>query len=1006
MTLKKAVEEIENGPQTLDRDVEEFFRLFWGRNGLPIDKSFVDQMVEKGSSNIETKGYLRDHLLSSVRQGVEELVQFSYKQTLQKRRLGPLLKAMERRSRKTGYKLDEDYNRTYLLHHLNESLDHPPRLCTRDDDCQGVLHTLSNEYLQIGGLIAVAPIFRDIGTGLRKRGQDTKMLRRLPAQFARASLATSAYNRFTVVLADLAYNKKKALHRMLVLLPSLDDRRSMVDYQFIGLDSLFDDPDIERYLGGFPKEIARKAVQGISNWDSHLDRRILGPETRDFYVRLMKHRIYRWSGLMGYLETLVNECNDPHAWREEAAELIDAHVPKILGIMGLEKRLADVDPKYIRLRLMSERSAEYRDYLGTDPLDILVMPRMLKTYSRAAKHIAKHFPGASLPEFDDLVSSSSFTYDMQGFEWLLARFSKSNPMAYSDPTFKELVSKAGARVFIPHPGRIMPLENLLPAAKELNALKDKIDGSHFHGLIYLISGMHDEMPEFISRMIKLLSEEQAWKKFGNQSTRTDARRKHLTYMMHNKEMSEAGLELLAAEHEVSIPLLESLADHYPWELAKREIPFSSFWHLSFRYTPLDTYRTFRLIAASPDFFRFVGSLVKNFGDYDARKERNGGPGEVYAFYSGIERALEPSLGPVHERELKTITALEAEMQRYGEDISKFRARQKKAIRICAPVVNRTIRKVWDRAYTFGLENITGLKLAYEDMDEQLKNAVAVYYVSNNYPGLQAHLKNLLLENVRGKPYSYLSESKNVQYLKSLQGKGFDTRPWTDGFQLDFHLSNDSDVLERRIRDHEWEIRAIYRKYGINITDPEAPDIYDRVAAQTDDPDELADIRTQLEAIRSLKNVEGIQPVDVKIYLELDPMKAMQMGQLVDGSCLAVGKGNTFSVIANAIDQNKRVVYAATDKGIVGRELIAVSDEDRLVHYRTYNKGNLDLDKPYELFIEQLGKAMNMPLAHSGHVKTILAERWYDDGTRPFLHVKAGGRSKRSHTSTRRLPSAS
>src|SRR5206468_12716541 len=72
-----------------------------------------------------------------------------------------------------------------------------------------------------------------------------------------------------------------------------------------------------------------------------------------------------------------------------------------------------------------------------------------------------------------------------------------------------------------------------------------------------------------------------------------------------------------------------------------------------------------------------------------------------------------------------------------------------------------------------------------------------------------------------------------------------------------------------------------------------------------------------------------------VYLERDPLRVLQMGNLFD-TCLSFGGVNTFSTIANACELNKRVVYARDGLGrIAGRKLIGVTGEGTLFGFRTY-----------------------------------------------------------------------
>ncbi|MBL9127912.1 MAG: hypothetical protein JNL97_09715, partial [Verrucomicrobiales bacterium] len=75
-----------------------------------------------------------------------------------------------------------------------------------------------------------------------------------------------------------------------------------------------------------------------------------------------------------------------------------------------------------------------------------------------------------------------------------------------------------------------------------------------------------------------------------------------------------------------------------------------------------------------------------------------------------------------------------------------------------------------------------------------------------------------------------------------------------------------------------------------------------------------------------------------IHAEDDPLRVLQMGNWFD-TCLQRSGANNFSVIANAVEANKRVLYLRNVHGtVVGRKLVAlVPEDDRgiLIGFRTY-----------------------------------------------------------------------
>jgi hypothetical protein len=75
-----------------------------------------------------------------------------------------------------------------------------------------------------------------------------------------------------------------------------------------------------------------------------------------------------------------------------------------------------------------------------------------------------------------------------------------------------------------------------------------------------------------------------------------------------------------------------------------------------------------------------------------------------------------------------------------------------------------------------------------------------------------------------------------------------------------------------------------------------------------------------DGIASVRALPGFG--EVVLAPENDPQEILRMGSAV-GSCLSLGTCNAYSA-ANALDANKRIVYARTPTGkVVGRQLLAI-----------------------------------------------------------------------------------
>jgi hypothetical protein len=128
---------------------------------------------------------------------------------------------------------------------------------------------------------------------------------------------------------------------------------------------------------------------------------------------------------------------------------------------------------------------------------------------------------------------------------------------------------------------------------------------------------------------------------------------------------------------------------------------------------------------------------------------------------------------------------------------------------------------------------------------------------------------------------------------------------------------------------------------------------------------------------------GVAGGRVRLYLERDPLRILQMGNYMQ-TCLSVGGGNAFSAVANACELNKRVVYATDSAGhVVARKLVAISAEGGLVGFHTYTtlaeEASGRLRAIFQRYLRDFAARCCLALADDGAVPALFAEAWYDDG---------------------------
>lgn len=125
-----------------------------------------------------------------------------------------------------------------------------------------------------------------------------------------------------------------------------------------------------------------------------------------------------------------------------------------------------------------------------------------------------------------------------------------------------------------------------------------------------------------------------------------------------------------------------------------------------------------------------------------------------------------------------------------------------------------------------------------------------------------------------------------------------------------------------------------------------------------------------------------------LRLETDPLRVLQMGNYF-GTCLSADDFNAYSTVANAVEQNKRVLYATDAAGrVVGRKLVGLDAQGKLVGFHTYTglgdeTANAALREAVRRYLCAFARRCGLERSDSGTVPTLFAEDWYDDGATPW-----------------------
>ena len=272
-----------------------------------------------------------------------------------------------------------------------------------------------------------------------------------------------------------------------------------------------------------------------------------------------------------------------------------------------------------------------------------------------------------------------------------------------------------------------------------------------------------------------------------------------------------------------------------------------------------------------------------------------------------------------------------------------------------------------------LKNLKG-----EDMQLFCRTIIQNYLAENTVPFKKPH---------DAYPWTL---SKNAQWLSR------HNKEWQEPFTQEYHPSsqegmNNEDRIKHHLEDArriitQLNIAALLQEHNIdlhNLSMNDVNTIYRELSQQADKYDALLlkDLKTQQQALNSLTGEQKTKNVKkIIIETEFDPLEILQMGNYIQGSCLAVNGSNKWSAVVNAIEANKRVLWAKDENNrIIARLLIAVDDNDCIVRFRVYYATNIKLDNYFDDYIKKLAQHCNLKLNGSANnVKNLIAKQWYKD----------------------------
>jgi hypothetical protein len=127
---------------------------------------------------------------------------------------------------------------------------------------------------------------------------------------------------------------------------------------------------------------------------------------------------------------------------------------------------------------------------------------------------------------------------------------------------------------------------------------------------------------------------------------------------------------------------------------------------------------------------------------------------------------------------------------------------------------------------------------------------------------------------------------------------------------------------------------------------------------------------------------------LEIALCGDPLEVFAMGRHFN-TCLSPDATNFFSVVTNAADVNKRVLYARREGKVVGRCLLALTEAGDVLTFQPYaHDHRLAFDDLVRQYTTDLAARMGSRLVSRGRVPLLLGSKWYDDGAQDVYDALA------------------
>ncbi len=313
-------------------------------------------------------------------------------------------------------------------------------------------------------------------------------------------------------------------------------------------------------------------------------------------------------------------------------------------------------------------------------------------------------------------------------------------------------------------------------------------------------------------------------------------------------------------------------------------------------------------------------------------------------------------------------------------------------------------------YRNRVRDVLGRDVDIERVEAKILPAFLWFQAIGNLPENTRWLRRLIEDRIAGREHAWLrDEPAALAWATRVREArpGITLERWRAPFskQVQYRAKDSQAEKRRRIKADLAQTRALLERAGAEGL---AAEDYEELAAafaalaagipareetpdedaagarrprQPPDPELMQEVQMNLERVRLAEQTpDSDYEGSLTLSVESDPFEILFMGEYGFASCLSLRGINAWSAVSNAIDVDKTVAWAREAGGnVVGRRLLALTPEGILA-FRTYtNRHGLALDRVFDDFVSTYASHCGTVVAHRGHPRALLSDRWYDDG---------------------------